>query len=518
MLSLAGGALGVLFATWCLASIKTFMAANQEGASAFQPGIDARVFLFTAVVSIFTGILFGLAPAFRSLRVDLTPVLKEGSGGNAQGASGSRGKFAAGNWLVVAQIALSIVVLAGAGLLVRTLQKLKTVDPGFDTRNILTFSLDPTLIGYKSADSSHLYRKLQTRIAAIPGMMSVSYSWRPLLGGGLWTTSFHLPGRPKDEEVDSDMLPVGPEFFKTMRIAVLNGREFNPADFERAQAAEASLAAQQEQAAMRLKGGSKPSANANPPANVGTVPAIVNQAFVRKYFPKGIPLGQRFGESDANPETGELHKPGWEIVGVVADAKYNNLRRGVEPTTYVPHSGGTVSFSLRTAAEPERFIAPIRSIVNEMDSNLPVFNLRTETQQIDRQVFKERLVARLAGFFGALALLLACIGLYGLVSYEVARRTREIGIRTALGAERQDVLRLVLMQGMRLAIAGAVIGIALALALTRYTTSLLYGVGASDPVTFAAVTVLLIGVTLLACYVPARRATRVDPVVALRYE
>jgi predicted permease len=518
MLSLAGGALGVLFATWCLASIKTFMATNQEGASAFQPGIDARVFLFTAVVSIFTGLLFGLAPAFRSLRVDLTPVLKEGSGGNAQGASGSRGKFAAGNWLVVAQIALSIVVLAGAGLLVRTLQKLKTVDPGFDTRNILTFSLDPTLIGYKSADCSHFYRELQSRISTIPGMMSVSYSWRSLLGGGLWTTSFHLPGRPKDEEVDSDMLPVGPEFFKTMRIAVLNGREFNPSDFERAQAAEASLAAQREQAAVILKAGSKPAANPAPSAGVGPIPAIVNQAFVRKYFPKVTPLGQRFGTPETNPEPGQVQGPGWEIVGVVADAKYNNLRRSVEPTTYVPHSGGTVSFSLRTAAEPERFIAPVRSIVNGMDSNLPMFNVRTETQQIDRQVFKERLVARLAGFFGVLALLLACIGLYGLVSYEVARRTREIGIRTALGAERQDVLRLVLMQGMRLALAGAAVGIALALVLTRYTTSLLFGVGASDPLTYAAVTALLVGVTLLACYVPARRATRVDPVVALRYE
>jgi predicted permease len=382
----------------------------------------------------------------------------------------------------------------------------------------LTFSLDPTLIGYKPADSNHFYHDLQGRLAAIPGITSVSYSWNPLLGGGLWTTSFHLPGKPKNEQVNSDMLPVGPEFFKTMRIALREGREFRPADFERALAAETLRAAQQEQAAERLKAGLKVAPNSTSPANVDAVPAIVNQAFIRKYFPKVNPIGQRFGESDANSEAGEQRKPGWEIVGVVGDAKYNNLRREVNPTTYVPDSGGQVSFALRTAAEPERFTAQVRAIVNEMDSNLPVYNVRTEAQQIDRQVVKERLVARLASFFGALALLLACIGLYGLVSYEVARRTREIGIRTALGAERQDVLRLVLVQGMRLAFVGAVVGIALALALTRYAATLLYGVGAADPLTFAVVTALLTGVTLLACYVPARRATRVDPVVALRYE
>jgi predicted permease len=267
-----------------------------------------------------------------------------------------------------------------------------------------------------------------------------------------------------------------------------------------------------------LKAGSQPAVSTPQAPNAGPVPAIVNQAFARKYFPNANPVGQHFGESEANAETGEEKSPGWEIVGLVADAKYNRLRRGIEPTTYVPATGGSVSFSLRTAANPERFVPQVRSAVNELDSNLPVFGVRTLSQQIDRQVFQERLVARLAGFFGALALMLACIGLYGLVSYEVARRTREIGIRTALGAEKVDVLRLVLGQGMRLTAAGAMLGIALALGLTRYAKSLLFGVGASDPVTFAAVTLLLMGVTLLACYVPARRAARVDPVVALRYE
>ena len=517
MLSLTGGAVGILFANWCIQSIVAFLASSQDGTSSFRPGIDTRVLLFTAAVSLLTGILFGLAPALRGMRVDLTPVLKEGSGGNLTGARGAQGRLGAGSWLVVAQVALSIVVLACAGLLVRTLQNLKNLDPGFDTHNILNFSLDPELIGYKRAEAAHFYRELHSRLEAIPGVQSASYSWRSLLGGGLWTTSFHQPGKPKDEQSDTDILPVGPEFFKTMRIFVLEGREFNAADFERAQIADAARAAQDEEAAAKLKAGSKPAATAAIP-NAGAVPAIVNQAFVRKYFPNLNPIGQRFGESEANAETGERKSPGWEIIGVVGNAKYNKLRRDIEPTTYVPNTGGTVSFSLRTAAEPERFVPQVRAVVSALDNNLPMFGVRTLSQQIDRQVFGERLIARLAGFFGALALVLACIGLYGLVSYEVARRTREIGIRTALGAEKVDVLRLVLGQGMKLTLFGVLPGIALALGLTRYAKSLLFGVDSADPMTFLSITALLAAVTLMACYVPARRATRVDPVVALRYE
>jgi ABC-type antimicrobial peptide transport system permease subunit len=247
-------------------------------------------------------------------------------------------------------------------------------------------------------------------------------------------------------------------------------------------------------------------------------PAIVNQAFVRKYFPATNPMGRIFGREAGDPAKGEEKEAGWEIEGVVGDAKYNKLRRQVEPTIYIPSSGGSVSFAVRTASEPSTFVPQIRAIVSQMDNNVPVFEIRTESQQIDRQVFVERLVARLSGFFGALALLLACIGLYGLVSYEVARRTREIGIRSALGAARRDVLRLVLAEGMRLALVGAAVGLALALVVTRLAKELLFGVNAADPLTFVLVTLLLFGVTLLACFVPARRATRVDPVVALRYE
>jgi predicted permease len=518
MLSLAGGALGILVAAWCDASIVTFLNSGENGSPLFSPTIDMRVLVFTAAVSILTGILFGLAPALRGMRVDLTPALKEGAGSGSQTVRSGKARLNAGNGLVVAQVALSIVVLAGAGLLVRTLQNLKNLDPGFDTRNILVFSLDPTLIGYKSADSDIAYHELRSRLSAMAGVESVSYSWTALLGGGRWSTSFHLRGKPKDEESDTDMLPVGPQFFKTMRIPLLAGREFSAVDYATAQAISVARAADRAAAAAKLKPGAKPAVSPAQTGDIPATPAIVNQAFVRKYFPNVNVVGLRFGEQEADPEKGEEKSSGWEIVGIVADAKYDKLRRDVTPTTYIPNSGGSVTFALRTQTEPEKFVPQIRAIVSQIDTNLPVYNVRTVSQQIDRQILKERLIARLSGFFGVLALFLACIGLYGLVSYEVARRTREIGIRTALGAEKREVLRLVLSQGMRLTLVGTVVGIGLALGLTRYTTDLLYGVKAADPATFLAVTGLLLGVTLAASYVPARRATRVDPVVALRHE
>jgi predicted permease len=516
MLSCAGGAIGVLFASWDVAAIQTFLQSAVDGPLPFTANIDTRVLLFTAATTILTSILFGLAPAMRGARVDLTTALKEGAGTSSRALRPKRGWLSAGSTLVVAQVALSIVVLAGAGLLVRTLQNLKSIYPGFDARNILTFRLDPSLIGYKNSNSSSFYRDLQSRLAQIPEVASVSYSWQSLLGGGLWSTDFHLEGTPKDEKSGADELPVGPEFFQTMRIPLLAGRDFSAGDFAIAQRLELAKEKRDAEAAAKLKSGATPGKSAA--EDLPPEPVIVNQALVRKYLPRLNPVGHIFGTQDADPSKEIEKSAGWEIVGVVGDAKYNSLRRDVAPTIYVPNSGGAVSFSLRTAGDPLKVAPQIRAIVRQMDDNLPVSELRTEIQQIDQQIMIERLVARLAGFFGLLALLLACIGLYGLVSYEVARRTREIGIRSALGAARRDVLRLVLLQGMRLAVIGAVAGIALALALMRFAQDLLFGVKAADPLTFVCVTLLLTGVTLAACFVPARRAMRVDPVVALRYE
>ncbi len=460
-----------------------------------------------------------IAPAFRAVRVDLMPALQDAAGRSPTARRGLARWFSMGNALVVAQVALTMVVLVGAGLLVRTLQNLKTVDPGFDTRNILTFRVNPTLAGYKRPEIDALLPGLQERLAAIPGVISVSYSWRPLLGNGLWTTSFHLPGKPKDAEVESDMLPVGPSFFGTMHIPLRLGREFNSADFEQAQRVVEVRAAEDERVAAALKDGGKGVAEVNQKAVAGLAPtpAIVNETFVRRYFPKVNPLGIRFGERIAD-DTEPTSNPGWEIIGVVGDAKYNRLRRAVEPTGYIPSSGRATSFAVRTALDPGSYVSQIRGVVAQVDKNLPVFQVRTETQQIDQQLFQERLIARLSTFFGVLALILACIGLYGLLSYEVTRRTREIGIRMALGAKADDVLRMVIREGIMLAAVGAAIGIAVAFGVTRFLTSLLYDVRAADPATFAGVALLLATVAALACYLPARRATRVNPLVALRYE
>ena len=517
MLSCAGGVVGIFIASWCLAGIVGFLQSNQDGPLPFTPAMDTRVLVYTAIIAILTGVVFGLAPALRGLRVDLTPALKEGAGSSSQLSRAKKGWFTAGNWLVIAQVALSIVVLAGAGLLVRTLQNLKNVNPGFDTQNVLTFSMDPTLIGYKISDTDHLYGELKDRLAQMPGVQSVSYSWRPLLGGGLWTTSFHLEGTPKDQDSDADVLPIGPEFFHTMRIPLLQGREFSAADFARAQMLANAQEKQNAERAQKLKSDAAAAAKIAS-EDLPPTPAIVNQAFIRKFLPSASPLGHVFGAQLADPAKGEDKSAGWEIAGVVGDARYNQLQRDVEPTIYIPNSGGQVSFAIRTAGDPSRFVPQIRAMVSQLDNNLPVFEIRTETEQIQRQIFLQRLVARLSGSFGALALTLACIGLYGLISYEVARRTREIGIRSALGAARRDVLKLVLTQGMRLAAAGAGMGLVLALVLTRFAKDMLFGVKAADPLTFLWVLLLLFSVTFLACFVPARRATRVDPVVALRYE
>ncbi len=519
LLSVAGGCLGILFAKWATAAITAFVASNQEGQTTLNPGINGRVLLFTAAVSILTGIVFGLVPALRGMRVDLTPALKEGVGSSAPPARRSARWFSPTNVLAVAQVALTMILLVATALLMRTLRNLKSVDPGFDTRNVLTFMVNPQLIGYKRAEIDTFYNELQSRLATLPGVSSVSYSWMPLLGGGLWTTDFNLLDTPKDQLVSTDILPVGSNFFGTMRIPLQRGREFSATDFAEAARVAEVLSAEQEVVAAGVKGAPSAVAEQNKKAAEGlpATPAIANSAFVRKYFPKTNPLGTRFGGHQAD-ESDPVSKPGWEIVGVVGDARYNNLRRGIEPTIYVPLSGRSAAFTLRSGVNPASVIPQIRSVIAQMDKDLPIFKVRTETDQIDRQLFPERLIARLSSFFSLLALVLACIGLYGLLSYEVTRRTREIGIRMALGAKAGDVLRAVIRQGIALAAVGIAIGVAIALGVTRFLGSLLYNVRAADPLTFAGVALLLVMVAALACYIPALRAARVDPIIALRYE
>jgi len=412
----------------------------------------------------------------RGTRVNVTPALKESAFNRL---ISEKGRFGLGNALVVVQVALSILVLVGASLLVRTLINLATMNIGFDARNVVIFSVEPELNGYKGERLASLFPELQRRLGAVPGVASVGYSSVALLSGAYMTRDIYFANEP-DRHPQADVLNVGQNFFETMRIPLLGGRTYNAQDFKDASAKQAKV-------------------------------LIVNQSFARRFFGKRNPVGQLI-----NLEKGKA--PDVEIVGVVGDTKYYSLRKGIEPTMYFPMQPGGGTFEVRTALDPKALLPSIRGAVSSVDSNLPIARLMTQTEQVDRAMFQERLVAWLSGAFALLALVVACIGLYGLLSFEVAQRTHEVGVRMALGASPRQVFGLVLGRGIRLVALGAVIGITTALGLTRYLQSLLYGVHPIDPLAYAAVTILLLIVTMGACYVPARRATKVDPMVALRYE
>jgi len=429
-------------------------------------------------IAVLTGILFGLAPALRSTRIDVTPALKE-SAVSPPGTALIGRRFGLGNVLVVAQVALSILVLVGASLLARTHINLATMNVGFDAHNLALFSVEPQLNGYKGERLASLFPELQRRLGAVPGVASVGYSSFPLLSDTEMTQDVYFANEP-GQSPQVDVLLVGPNFFETMRIPLFAGRTYNSRDFVDASGKKAKV-------------------------------VIVNHTFAQRFFAKHNPVGQSISLEKGKP-------PSVEIVGVVGDAKYHSLREGIEPTIYIPMLGGGGTFEVRTASDPKALLPSIRAAVRSVDSNLPIYHLMTQTEQIDRAIFQERLVAWLSGAFALLALVVACIGLYGLLAHEVARRTHEVGVRMALGAAPLEVLALVLGRGIRLVALGMVIGIGAALGLARYLQSLLYGVRPIDPLAYATVTILLLIVTFGACYLPARRATKVDPMVALRYE
>jgi len=480
MLAAAGGGLGILFAYWGASSLSGFFSANAYEAFEINVNPDLRILGFTLGISCLIGILSGLAPALRGTRLDLIRALKESDTGLSCSAATSGQRLSVGSGLVVAQVALSILLLSAAGLLVRTLVNLETMNAGFDPRNVLLFDLDATVSDYKGPKLQRLYRDLQRQFAAFPGVTSASYCMTPLLSGARSGTDLQIPDAADKSSVNVDQLPVGPDFFQTMRIPFLAGREFTPAEFE----------------------------SSSPPQSI-----VVNQTFTRRFFGNENPLGRSISEPEHHGKT-----PQYKIVGIVGDAKYDSLRRDVAPTAYLPigYAGGT--FELRTAMNPKMLVPVVREVLNKIDKNLFLINPKTQVEQIDQSLFQERLLASLSSLFAVLALVLACIGLFGLLSYEVARRTREIGVRMALGAHQRDVLRLVVMKGTILVAVGSAAGITAALVATRYVGSLLYGVKPIDPLTFTGVVILLFAVALAACYTPARRAARVDPMVALRYE
>jgi predicted permease len=486
LLAVAGGACGVVLAYWGSSLLLKFMS---SGGDPIQLSVspDLRVLGFTALVSLLTGIFFGLAPALRGTRLDLTPALKEGAGRITGGGRHSgRTRFGLGKALVIAQAAMSVLLLVGAGLFVRTLRNLETEDIGFDRTNILLFTVDGSRSGYHGQRLATLYEEMQRRIEAIPGVRSATLSRHALINDGRGGSDVYIQGyvpKPGERSQLSNVYThyVGPHFLETFRIPLLLGRTIEDGDIE---------------GAPKI--------------------ALVNSVFARRYLAGSNPIGQRFGfEAAKNAEI--------TIVGVIGDARYAEMRDEPPTTVYFPYAQHLdilqfMTFEVRTAGDPRNFTPSVRQVVQNLDRNLPLRDVITQTQQIDQGTFQERLFARLSSFFALLALVLACVGLYGMMSYAVARRTNEIGIRMALGAERVKILGMVLRESMTLAGIGLVIGVPAALAASRLIASMLYGLKPTDPLTIAAAAVVLAAVALLAGYLPARRASRVDPMVALRYE
>jgi predicted permease len=485
LLCIAGGSGGIILGYWGAEALVAFLSLNRYQPFRLDVHPDWRVFGFTLLASVLVALLSGLAPASAGTRIDLVSALNESKG--SAGGTSRRAWFTPGNALVVSQFALTMVVMAGAGLLVRTLANLRAVNTGFDPQNLVIFGVDTTFSSRTSENLKSLGLDLKEQLEAVPGVNSVSYSQFAPISGSSTENTLDSIGQAKSIEENVNCLPVAPDFFRTMRIPLLAGRTLDARDVQ----------------------------NQDSAWTYEVAVAVVNESFARRYFGKQSPVGQhfRFGGS----------KSGTEIVGVVGDAKYNRLRNDVRPIVYVPiaydfDANFVGEFEVRTAMEPKAMMPTIRVAVDRFDSNLLITDMKTQMDQIDQNIYQERLIASLSSLFALLALIVACIGIYGLLSYQVARRTHEIGIRLALGAERADVLRAVLRQGAVLAIVGALIGGAAALALTRYLESFLFGVKPSDPVTMAAVAALLIAVALMASFVPAKRAMKIDPMRALRYE
>jgi predicted permease len=480
LLACLGGALGLALAYWGSGLLVRFIStANNTLALNLTP--DIRILGFTAGMCLLTGLIFGLAPAWRATKVELTPALKQ----NTTGLAAGRLHLGLAKTLVIAQTALSLVLLFGAGLFVRTLVNLKNLDTGFDRENLLLFGINPLKAGYKGPALNDFYTRVQQRVAALPGVVSATSSLHLLLSGSSRGNSLWVPGyTPKaGEQLNARVMPAGPKFFETMKIPLLRGRDFNEGDNEKAPQV-----------------------------------AVVNETLMKRYFGDRDPIGQRIGWDRAKPEM--------EIVGVVKDAKYNSLRRDTPATIYHPFRQATninwMHFEVRTARDPKTLIPDVRNVVASLDRNVPLFDLKTQNEQVDELLLQERLFAKLSSFFGLLALLLACVGLYGIMSYAVLRRTGEIGIRMALGAQRWDILGMVLRETLVLVTIGVALGIPASLMTTRLAASvisdLLYGLKATDVTTVGIAVVLLMAVAAFAGFLPARRASRVEPTVALRYE
>jgi predicted permease len=480
MLAAAGGMCGVAVAGWGARILLRLMSPGPS----LPVEIHANLTVggFATGVSILTGILFGLAPALGATRLSLSPALKENVRGALAGRGGTRWRL--GKSLVIAQVAFSLLLVTGAGLFVRTLMNLEHQDLGFNPHGVLLFRVSAKQSGYEGLRELKLYDEILQRVLALPGVEGASLSFHSLLSGWRETRSIAAEGGQSKpgQYLLAALNNVGPNFFRTMRIRLLLGRDIGEQDTA-----------------------------TSPPV------VVVNESLARRLFGNLNPLGRRFtfGQTFDPKET-------VEIVGVVEDAKYTGMRDKPPSTAYVPVSQrvglGSTYFEVRTAGDPPLLIPSVRRAVAEVDRSLALSAAKTQDQQIDEALVQERLIARLASFFGTLALALAAIGLYGTMTYTMGRRTNEIGIRVALGAKRSQILGMVVREAFALVFLGIVVGLPVALAAGRLVANQLYGVKASDPLTFSAAVGVLLAVASFSAYLPAWRASRVDPMMALRCE
>ncbi|HYL61552.1 MAG TPA: ABC transporter permease [Candidatus Methylomirabilis sp.] len=478
LLVLFGGGFGIWFASWASVALVRMVTPGTEAAP-LNVSPDAKVLTFTLAVSVVTAALFGIIPALRNTRVDLTPALKEG-----KGSVGAAARGAMANALIVSQVALSLVLLVGAGLFLRTIVNLENVDTGFNKQNVLLFGIDPTAVGYKQdARLVNLYQSIEQKVEAEPGVKSASISFFTF-NQGEWDDSVVVQGGKVAPGIENDVVEnvIGPDYFTTMGIPLLVGRVFGPQD------------------------------TAHSPSV-----AVINETMARNFFPGASSIGRRFGIGEDPKHSGDF-----EVIGVVKDAKYIRMGEAASAAAYYPYTqnGGRYYYelSVRYSGSPRPIVSEVRQAVGSVDPRLPVAYVNTLAEQVDQSIASQSMIAKLSGFFALLAAFLACIGIYGITSYAVTRRTSEIGIRMALGADGASVLGMVLREVAKLVAIGVAIGVPAALAADRWASSLLFGLKPTDPATILSATALLLAVAVFAGFLPARRASKVDPIVALRYE
>ncbi|MBI3490187.1 MAG: ABC transporter permease [Acidobacteria bacterium] len=491
MLAAFGGLLGLIVAFWTTRFLLGFLPTS-DTPHVITGAMDYRVLAFNFALSLAAGLLFGLVPALRSTRPDLAPTLKDQAGSVVGGGVGFR------KALVIAQVTVSILLLISAGLFIRTLRNLRLLDLGMKTESLIAFNLNPGLSGYTNERTRALYKMLVERMQAQAGVQAVSFASVGLLEGNEWDSSVTVEGyqAKQGESMNPYCNSISPGYFKTLGIPLLRGREFDARDE-----------------------GATPAGppNQNDGRGNGYRAVIVNERFAKQYFGDRDPIGRHIGFG-SNPGT----PTPIEVVGVVKDSKYTGVRDDIPRQTFFPlleeRSVSSIVTYVRTSGDPSAALSAAQRTMRELDPNIPVYNLRTLERQIDRSLLVERFIATLSTAFGALATLLAVIGLYGVMAYTVARRTREIGVRMALGAVQGDVVWLVMREVLVLVGSGIALGLVSAWGVNRLVRSQLYGVSANDPLTIVFAAALLAVVALLAGYIPARRATRVNPTLALRYE